>query len=62
MQFLLRKSRGIFKDFVPPLFRLAGARLIEKMAEVGSGSSMTSNHEIEIVQRAHAHQCTVKLS
>ena len=28
------------------------AELIEKMAEVGSWSSMTSDHEIEIVQRS----------
>ena len=30
-------------------------RLVEKMAEVGSGSSMTSNHDIEIVQLKHIH-------
>ena len=35
-------------------------RLIEIMAEVGTGSSMTSNHEIEIVYSAVQHSA-VKL-
>ena len=34
--------------------------LIEKMAEVGSWSSMTSNHEIKIVQHTYI-TATVKL-
>ena len=37
-------------------------RLIEKMAEVGSWSSITSNHEIEIVHiQLQRSTCTVKL-